>query len=666
MFHRILIANRGEIACRIIRTTKAMGVEVVAIFSDIDANSLHVAMADQAIPIGGAKAAESYLNINKIITAAKISGAEAIHPGYGFLSENADFVDAVEAEGLTFIGPGAEAIRSMGLKDASKRLMVKAGVPVIPGYHGSNQNTKYLMEQAEIIGYPILIKACSGGGGQGIRRVDHSKDFTEALANTKIEANSSFGNDAVLIEKYIDRPRHIEIQIFADNHGNVVHFFERDCSLQRRHQKVIEEAPSPGMNDVTRDAMTNAAIIATKAINYRGAGTVEFIVDLSKGLHSHKFWFMEMNTRLQVEHPVTEMVTGLDLVEWQLRIASGETLPLKQEKIQLSGHAVEARLYAEDTKNNFLPASGQITLAKFPKNSRVDSGIRSGDIVSAFYDPMIAKIISHGPSRDEAFKRLNAYLGSTHILGTTTNISFLQELCRNTDVLTGKIDTNWIDRNNELLATTHKLDDTTVAIASIISLGLDFSSPYLGWRHWGDGEMTTSLTYQSEELCRSIHIQSISHISVRHHDTHITFNSVTGSPKEDHYQFSFADTGKKINVSFSIMSGQLAITHLGISYRFHLMDALTVTENVPTSNQIVAPMTSIIRQINVKIGDSVNKGDPLMRMEAMKMEHILTAPRNGVIKTLVGSIDATVEDGTVLITLTDEDQRKERKINKDA
>ena len=656
MFHRILIANRGEIACRIIRTARAMGIKTVAVFSDIDANTLHVAMADQAIPIGGAQATESYLNISKIIAAAKRSKSEAIHPGYGFLSENPDFCDAVKAQGLIFIGPGAEEMRSMGLKDAAKTLMAEAGVPVVPGYQGSNQETKYLMKEAQKIGYPIFIKARAGGGGKGIRRVAHKKDFPEALASTKREAASSFGDNTVLIEKYIDHPRHIEIQIFADHHGNVVHLFERDCSLQRRHQKVIEESPASGMDNATRKAMTDASIAVVKAINYRGAGTVEFIVDAKKGLHPDRFWFMEMNTRLQVEHTVTEMITGVDLVEWQLRIAAGETLPLKQNEIQISGHSLETRLYAEDTSNNFLPTPGTITLAKFPKNSRVDSGISSGDVVSAFYDPMIAKIISHGHDRNDAFKKLSIHLGATHVLGITTNLAFLQKLCCNSDVLSGKIDTDWIDRNNDDTTRPHEINDKVVAIVSIIALRLDFSSPYFGWRHWGDGKMAISLNYQGKEYRRSVHIQKDNHVSVYHGDTQITFNFIKGSPQTDHYQFSFASTGEKVDIPFSTIAGQLAITYAGFFYRFHLIDALMAKENTIMSNTITAPMTGIIRQMNVKVGSRVKKGYPLICMEAMKMEHTLTAPRDGVIETLIGSIGSTVEDGTILITLKEEDQ----------
>ena len=616
-------------------------------------------MADQALPIGKASAKESYLNTEALLAAAKQSGAQAIHPGYGFLSENADFVDAVEAQKLTFIGPGAKAIRSMGLKDAAKDLMAKAGVPVVPGYQGSKQDTKYLMEQAEAIGYPIFIKARASGGGKGIRRVESNKDFNEALLSTKREAASSFGDDNVIIEKYIDCPRHIEIQIFADHHGNVVHLFERDCSLQRRYQKVIEEAPALGMNDALRNAMTDAAIRVAKAIDYRGAGTVEFIVDVSQGLHPKAFWFMEMNTRLQVEHPVTEMLTGIDLVEWQLRVAAGETLPLKQEQIRMTGHAVEARIYAEDTNRNFLPAPGPIKLLKFSqKDSRVESGIRSGDTVSNFYDPMIAKIICHRPNRSAAFKDLDHFLGETHILGTSTNIHFLQQLCRNPDVLAGQINTSWIDCNSESISLAQKIDDETTAIAAISALGLDFSSPCLGWRHWEAGEMMINLNYQLNcqglELYCTVRIQKDAHVSVRYNDKQVTFSSVKGGPQESSYQFCFADTGKKIDVPFSLASNELALSYNGFFYRFHLVDALTIEERATSDDNITAPMTGIICQINVKVGDRVKKGDPLIRMEAMKMEYTLIAPCDGIVETLLGSVGKTVADGALLVSLNTE------------
>ena len=413
MFRKILIANRGEIAVRVMRTARRMGVQTVAVYSDADAKALHVGMADEAVHIGPSPVGESYLRGERIIAAALSSGAEAIHPGYGFLSENPDFVDQVVAAGLVFIGPSAASIRAMGLKDAAKVLMEKAGVPVVPGYHGEGQGQELLAAKAREIGYPVLIKARAGGGGKGMRRVDHPDDFADALAGARREAKSAFGDDHVLIEKYVEKPRHIEVQVFGDNFGKAVHLFERDCSAQRRHQKVIEEAPAPGMTGEMRSAMTGAAVTAARAIGYSGAGTIEFIVDASAGLSPDRFWFMEMNTRLQVEHPVTEMISGVDLVEWQLRVAAGEPLPKTQEEIRLDGHAFEARLYAEDATKGFLPATGTLHHLKFPETAlrrerelRVETGVRAGDSISPYYDPMIAKLVSHGPDRASALAAL--------------------------------------------------------------------------------------------------------------------------------------------------------------------------------------------------------------------------------------------------------------------
>ena len=414
MFKKILIANRGEIACRVIRTARRMGVATVAVYSDADARALHVEMADDAVHIGPAPVGESYLRDDRIVAAAINSRAEAVHPGYGFLSENPDFVDQVTAAGLVFIGPSAASIRAMGLKDAAKRLMEGAGVPVVPGYHGEAQELVLLAGKAREIGYPVLIKARAGGGGKGMRKVDHPDDFAEALSSARREAKAAFGDDRVLVEKYVDRPRHIEVQVFGDNFGNAVHLFERDCSAQRRHQKVIEEAPAPGMTERMRAAVTGAAVKAAKAIHYSGAGTIEFIADASDGLQPDRFWFMEMNTRLQVEHPVTEMVTGLDLVEWQLRVAAGEKLPKTQDEIALSGHAFEARIYAEDASRGFLPATGTLHHLKFPEAGpalRVETGVRAGDAISPFYDPMIAKLVVHGPDRAAALGALSRSAG---------------------------------------------------------------------------------------------------------------------------------------------------------------------------------------------------------------------------------------------------------------
>ena len=426
MFSRILIANRGEIACRVIRTAQKMGIGTVAVYSDADADALHVAMADEAVHIGGSSVSESYLRADRIIQAAIDTGAEAIHPGYGFLSENPGFVDAVVKAGLVFIGPSADSIRAMGLKDAAKRLMEKAGVPVVPGYHGEAQELVVLASKAREIGYPVLIKARAGGGGKGMRKVDSPDDFAEALGSARREAKSAFGDDRVLVEKYVSKPRHIEVQVFGDNHGNAVHLYERDCSLQRRHQKVIEEAPAPDITPEMRAAMTDAAVKAAKAIHYSGAGTIEFIVDASQGLRPDGFWFMEMNTRLQVEHPVTEMITGLDLVEWQLRVAAGDPLPLTQAQIPLNGHAVEARLYAEDPAKGFLPAIGTLHHLAFPAavregTVRIETGVRPGDTISPYYDPMIAKIVVHAKDRATALQAMEDALLNTEIAGTVTN-----------------------------------------------------------------------------------------------------------------------------------------------------------------------------------------------------------------------------------------------------
>ena len=458
MFRKILIANRGEIACRVTTTARRLGVKTVAVYSEADAKAKHVALADEAVLIGPAATAESYLVGEKIIDAAKLTGAQAIHPGYGFLSENPGFVEAVEAAGLVFIGPTADAIRAMGLKDAAKALMVEAGVPVVPGYHGESQDTDLLAEEADKIGYPVLIKARAGGGGKGMRLVEDPKDFASALEGAQREGQASFGDPACLIEKYINQPRHIEIQVFGDSQGNVVHLFERDCSLQRRHQKVIEEAPAPGMTDKVRQAMGQAAVEAAKAIGYEGAGTVEFIADGSGALSTDGFWFMEMNTRLQVEHPVSEAITGLDFVELQLRVASGEPLPFSQDDLAIDGHAFEARVYAEDVAKGFLPATGRLDHLVFPKASefeqgalRIDSGVRPGDEITPWYDPMIAKVIVHGPNRAAALNLLTAALGKCHVAGSVTNLAFLGALSKHEGFSRGELDTGLIGRDLESL-----------------------------------------------------------------------------------------------------------------------------------------------------------------------------------------------------------------------
>ena len=451
MLGSVLIANRGEIACRVARTAKRLGLRTIAVYSEADRGALHVRMCDEAHAIGPAPAAESYLVGARVIEVARKAGAECIHPGYGFLSENAEFAEACAAAGVVFVGPPPAAIRAMGLKDRAKALMEKAGVPVVPGYHGERQEPSFLREKAYEIGYPVLIKAVAGGGGKGMRRVDKHAEFEAALESAQREAKASFGDARVLVEKYVGAPRHIEIQVFADGHGNAIHLNERDCSLQRRHQKVIEEAPAPGMAPEVRAAMGEAAVKAAKAVGYVGAGTVEFIADSATGLRPGGYWFMEMNTRLQVEHPVTEAVTGLDLVEWQLRIASGEKLPLSQAQVPLNGHAVEARIYAEDPERGFLPSTGALVALKFPEGVRVDTGVEQGSAISPYYDPMIAKMIAHAPTREVALDRLAQALGRTVAAGPRTNLGFLADLCRAEPFRKGAFDTGFIDRNLETL-----------------------------------------------------------------------------------------------------------------------------------------------------------------------------------------------------------------------
>ncbi|MFW5634032.1 MAG: biotin carboxylase N-terminal domain-containing protein, partial [Erythrobacter sp.] len=466
MITKLLIANRGEIACRIIRTARKLGVATVAVYSDADAKALHVRQADEAVHIGPSPAAESYLQGEKIIAAAKETGAEAVHPGYGFLSENADFAQAVIDAGLIWVGPKPASIEAMGLKDAAKARMIEAGVPVTPGYLGADQSLERLTKEAEAIGYPVLIKAVAGGGGKGMRKVDAPADFAAALESCRREAKASFGNDEVLLEKWITSPRHIEVQVFGDAHGNVVHLFERDCSLQRRHQKVIEEAPAPGMDAATREAICAAAVRAAKAVDYEGAGTIEFIADASEGLRADRIFFMEMNTRLQVEHPVTEEITGVDLVEWQLRVASGEPIPKRQEELSINGHAIEARLYAEDPAKGFLPSIGRLELLElFPEDARIETGVEQGDVVSPFYDPMIAKVVVHGDNREAALDALEFQLSVSRVWPVKSNKGFLVRLLKNARVRAADLDTGLIADAFDALTTVPTPSDRVLSDA---------------------------------------------------------------------------------------------------------------------------------------------------------------------------------------------------------
>ena len=632
MFTKILIANRGEIACRIIRTAQRMGVATVAVYSDADANAMHVAMADEAVRIGPPPVAESYLDGERIVAAALITGAQAIHPGYGFLSENPDFVERAVNAGLTFIGPSATSIRAMGLKDAAKRLMEKAGVPVVPGYHGEAQDVVLLASKAAETGFPVLIKARAGGGGRGMRRVDRADDFAEALASARREAKAAFGDDRVLVEKYVEKPRHIEVQVFGDNYGNVVHLYERDCSAQRRHQKVIEEAPAPGMTAEMRAAMTEAAVTAAKAISYSGAGTIEFIVDASQGLRPDRFWFMEMNTRLQVEHPVTEMITGTDLVEWQLRVAHGEALPMRQDEIGLSGHAFEARLYAEDAARGFLPATGTLHHLRFPDTPapgtslRVETGVREGDTISPFYDPMIAKLVVHGPDRQTALEGLGAMLAETEIAGSTVNTAFLAALAADADFAAGDVDTGLIGRKQETLAAIAAPSQALIRMAALVASGSlceaashDPWAALAGYAHFHALPKRIALLYGEQEI-----------------DTDIPFAGKAPGPAPARI------------ARHALWPGHVTVFDGAASYTFSLPDPLDRAEEAGGgTGSLRAPMPGLVKLVRAKAGETVAKGQLLLILEAMKMEHSIAAPRDGVIAEIAAE-GSQVTDGATL------------------
>lgn len=653
MFQKILIANRGEIACRIIRTARQLGIATVAIYSDADVNALHVEMADEAVRVGPAQSAQSYLNVEAIIKAALETGAEAIHPGYGFLSENAGFVDAVEAAGLTFIGPSAKAIRAMGLKDAAKALMEKAGVPVVPGYHGDNQDGAFLKSEADRIGYPVLIKARAGGGGKGMRRVDQAADFATALDSARREAEASFGDSSVLVEKYMTKPRHIEVQVFGDNFGNAVHLFERDCSLQRRHQKVIEEAPAPGMTADMRAVMGDAAVKAALAIGYSGAGTVEFIADVSEGLRSDRFFFMEMNTRLQVEHPVTEAITGLDLVEWQLRVASGEVLPKRQNELAINGWAFEARLYAEDPTRDFLPATGKLALFAAPENARVDSAVRSGDTITPFYDPMIAKIITHGATRDEALNRLESALNKTRIAGLVTNRQFLSDLCKLEAFRSGDVDTGLIAREAAVLFKDEKPSEIALALAALGALDLldlpqegDPWGSLRGFRLWGEASRSVLLDHHGER-----HTVSFTTTGDRH------FGFAFGSVEVRNYENAlvrFAVDGRVAEATVARNGHDVTVQFEGRDTIFHYVESAGAEEEASSESRILSPMPGLVRLVSVAEGASVSKGDRLVTMEAMKMELSLTAPRDGKVASVSVAAGEQVNEGALLVELEEE------------
>ena len=618
MFKSVLVANRGEIACRVFRTARCMGIRTIAVYSEADAKALHVREADEAVLIGPAPARESYLDAAKVLAAAKATGAEAIHPGYGFLSENADFAEAVMAAGLVWIGPPPAAIRAMGLKDAAKSLMIAAGVPVTPGYLGEDQSPDRLQKEADAIGYPVLIKAVAGGGGKGMKKVDRAEDFADGLASARREGQSSFGDPRVLIEKYITRPRHIEVQVFGDTHGTVVHLYERDCSLQRRHQKVIEEAPAPGMDAATRKAVTDAAIKAAKAVNYEGAGTIEFIADASEGLKADRIWFMEMNTRLQVEHPVTEEVTGVDLVEWQFRVAAGEPMPLKQDEIELNGWAMEARLYAEDPANGFLPSIGKLEHFVMPGDIRIDTGVEEGGEVSQFYDPMIAKLIVHAETREEAAEALAHAAGQVEVWPVRTNAAFVMKCLEHPRFVAGDVDTGFIAaEESDLVAeplsemgvedAAHRLRHVAAGSADSADSPWDSLTGAVGFRANAPSRITQSVVVDGvPQIARMLDDND-------HPMTRLISLSAT--------RLVAFESGSAFEVSAFARGGSGA--------------------GGPASDGALrAPMPGKIVATPAKPGDTVAKGQPVVVLEAMKMEHALVAPFDGV----VGEIGVSVGD----------------------
>ena len=625
MIASLLIANRGEIARRIIRTARRMGVRTIAVYSEADAEAPHVREADDAVAIGPAPARESYLSAPAILAAAQRTGAEAIHPGYGFLSENAEFAAAVIAEGRVWVGPPPDAIRAMGLKDAAKRLMAAAGVPVTPGYLGDDQSEDALAGQAAAIGWPVLIKAVAGGGGKGMRAVHVPEDFSAALAGARREALAAFGDDRVLLEKLIASPRHIEVQVFADAHGGIVHLFERDCSLQRRHQKVIEEAPAPGIDAETRRVLCDAAVRAARAVNYEGAGTVEFIADGSAGLRADRVWFMEMNTRLQVEHPVTEAVTGVDLVEWQLRVASGEPLPLRQEQIALAGHAMEARLYAEDPAHGFLPSVGPLVHLRLPHDVRVDAGVVEGGEVTSFYDPMIAKLIAHADTREGAAARLAAAAGSVEVWPVKTNAAFLARCASHPDFVAGRIDTGFIETRLDALTAPATAAIPEGAVAQLARAHEAAVPRRPGpWDPLGP----TAGFRLNQPHARSARVYA------------------AGAPVEAAFDFTAPSAG------FELPDGDLVVFACGAATRLSAHRAVDAgAAGALLDGGVLTPMPGRIVSVAVSAGESVAAGQTLVVLEAMKMEHALTAPAEGRVKEVRVAVGDQVTEGTVAVRL---------------
>ncbi len=645
MFRSILIANRGEIACRIARTAKRLGLRTIAVYSAADAGALHVRSCDEAYCIGGAEPRDSYLSIENLIAVARTARAECIHPGYGFLSENADFAEACEKAGIVFVGPPAAAIRAMGLKDRAKTLMEKAGVPVVPGFHGERQDVKFLKEKAYEIGYPVLIKPAAGGGGRGMRRVDKHADFEIALEGAIRESQSAFGSGRVLIEKYVAAPRHIEIQVFADRHGNAIHLGERDCSLQRRHQKVIEEAPAPGMTAELRAQIGAAAVAAAKAVDYRGAGTVEFVADGSEGLRADAVWFIEMNTRLQVEHPVTEAVTGVDLVEWQLRIAAGETLPLTQGQIRIDGHAVEARVYAEDPEHGFLPSTGTIVALELPSDIRVDAGIEAGGQVTPYYDPMIAKLIAQAPTRRAALDRLTQALERTVIAGVRSNVAFLANLGRADEFRRGAVDTGFIDRNLPLLGAVPQPRDNGAAALGVANLlnaaaaneagSFDSSAPSESPWDSGDGFQLGG--------ARSIAIPIV--IDGENADATVTY-------AKDGARVAVDGADPATDAKVFAAGHDAYVVRGGRQTRIQIRNFAAPSALASAGDGVIkAPMHGKVLEVLAAVGDRVAFGQRLAVIEAMKMEHTLRAPFDGTVTQVPVRTGAQVVESAPVMVL---------------
>ena len=641
MFKSVLIANRGEIACRIARTAKRLGMRTIAVYSAADADALHRRVCDEAHFIGAAEPRESYLNIERLLEVARKSGAECIHPGYGFLSESGDFAEACAQAGLEFVGPPAAAIRAMGLKDRAKALMEKAGVPIVPGYHGEHQDAKFLKERADAIGYPILIKPAAGGGGRGLRRIDKAADFETELEGAVREVGAAFGSGRVLIEKYVASPRHIEIQVFADRHGNIVHLGERDCSLQRRHQKVIEETPAPGMTEPLRAQMGAAAVEAARAVGYVGAGTVEFVADGTKGLRPDGFWFIEMNTRLQVEHPVTEEVTGLDLVAWQFRVAAGEKLPLVQEQVRFDGHAIEARVYAEDTEHGFLPSTGPIVGLDLPADVRVESGVEPGGVVTPFYDPIVAKLIVHATSRAAALDRMADALDRTLVAGVRSNVAFLGALCRAPHFREGHVDTGFIERHLAALGATPHDPDHAAAAAGVAQLLRDGAAT----AEQSDEKASPWAARDGFQLsgARSVLVPIL--IEGQGADAAVTYG-------KDGMSVVVAGAVPAADAKVFEAHGEAYVLRRGRQTRVRLKDFSAVTAEAGSGDGVIkAPMHGKVLELFVDAGAAVAHGQRLAVIEAMKMEHTLRAPFAGIVADIVVAAGAQVVEGARIMVI---------------